>query len=1125
TSNATGATIVDKKIPPTPASNFAQVSGDAREVMPASLLWAVDSGGRVSTLSTGGARWQELPYSGIDLKRVSALRSCAWGVASDHQVYVFVPQGDVPIRVPEVTYENQRWNPREGFCSRLLPTDRPSWSSRDGLVARSKESIRLPSSGWQWEGCWYIEDNLDGQPLGSEGWSYCVDFPFTYTLEKKWNSMVRRRKWIRHRRYVATDRWAKIEGVHSDPIAEPFVDIAVGGNEVPGGDPDRVVVWAVTVQGRVMFRNHVTRLCPEGTSWSHVPVPESSEVTQVSVGPTGLTWAVAWNGSALVRLGVSRENYAGSDWAGVAAPENDDKLLQVAVGHNTLWAVGRSGTVWFRKGIHGDDLGCRASVTGSGWVKMVGEMAMISVGPNDQVWGITRDDRRLTLRTGVTLHEACGREWKEIVAPFGSAPSRSSSLTSLASLGSLRLSSSPAAPMQPTTVTTTLVETSDAKGFTFERKAVSLQGSPSGSLGEVGSPAKRDWVDSIAERPLIHSSSGDLVDCAGVILSGDWSASRELIGSVMWSWVSGTACTIDYPISVPAWFSPTGSRHNSGGQKEAAAWRRTVLARLKDRRKKETEDYPNYDSAVEKTTWVKTAVVLLWRDTPPCQWVRCKLELERHSSESEDCDGSAILRLLYSHGGSDKKMVINMADVVSVSDVSDRERRMAGIYTEMMNSKGTFVKVAFGSDREFEDWLAALNVATCETRGVTGAARPSSTWGISLRGDVFVHDSDAADESTRPSDLFWRHLGGGHFRVVESCPLGVTWALGHDNTAWAYTGGYGGGVFRGMTGHNEKVGPMTDVKSVHIYENQRWNPFSGFAARGLLTDRYMWSDRSGLVECTKEGTRLDSAHWHWVSDWAVDYRAPGGVDGDGWQYARDFPFTYHAHKGMTDYVRRRRWFRLCKLHTTGPWVEVEPMALRDVSLQTDCRSGPIALWAVSYNGEAVYRKGVSQDCPKGTSWVHVAAEQQFESISLGAGHRLWAVGRDGSAYFRNGITLNNPTGSAWFHVEPPPGGSPLVQVSVGQTAVCAVDASGKLWRRLEVMEFFPEGTEWALVSANVRSVSVGPSDQIWAVVDVVLNRRNILHRVLARREGVTMDNPIGTHWESGFGVSSIHLPL
>lgn len=47
-------------------------------------------------------------------------------------------------------------------------------------------------------------------------------------------------------------------------------------------------------------------------------------------------------------------------------------------------------------------------------------------------------------------------------------------------------------------------------------------------------------------------------NCSGVILSGDWSASRELIGSVMWSWVSGTACTIDYPNSVPAWFSPTG---------------------------------------------------------------------------------------------------------------------------------------------------------------------------------------------------------------------------------------------------------------------------------------------------------------------------------------------------------------------------------------------------------------------------------------------------------------------------------------------------------------------------------------------------------------------------------------
>ena len=31
-----------------------------------------------------------------------------------------------------------------------------------------------------------------------------------------------------------------------------------------------------------------------------------SEVSQVSVGPTGMTWAVTWHGKALVRLGVTR---------------------------------------------------------------------------------------------------------------------------------------------------------------------------------------------------------------------------------------------------------------------------------------------------------------------------------------------------------------------------------------------------------------------------------------------------------------------------------------------------------------------------------------------------------------------------------------------------------------------------------------------------------------------------------------------------------------------------------------------------------------------------------------------------------------------------------------------------
>ena len=55
---------------------------------------------------------------------------------------------------------------------------------------------------------------------------------------------------------------------------EPFIDIAVGGQELPNGDPDELFVWTVTVLGRVYVRQGVTANCPEGTGWLHIPTPE-----------------------------------------------------------------------------------------------------------------------------------------------------------------------------------------------------------------------------------------------------------------------------------------------------------------------------------------------------------------------------------------------------------------------------------------------------------------------------------------------------------------------------------------------------------------------------------------------------------------------------------------------------------------------------------------------------------------------------------------------------------------------------------------------------------------------------------------------------------------------------------
>jgi hypothetical protein len=70
-----------------------------------------------------------------------------------------------------------------------------------------------------------------------------------------------------------------------------------------------------------------------------------------------------------------------------------------------------------------------------------------------------------------------------------------------------------------------------------------------------------------------------------------------------------------------------------------------------------------------------------------------------------------------------------------------------------------------------------------------------------------------------------------------------------------------------------------------------------------------------------------------LNDWTIDYLTPGGVDTDGWQYAVDFSTSYHARKSITDYVRRRRWARKCKLLTSGPWEEIGNSKITDVSLQ------------------------------------------------------------------------------------------------------------------------------------------------------------------------------------------------
>lgn len=120
-----------------------------------------------------------------------------------------------------------------------------------------------------------------------QGWTYAIDFPATYTKDKKWNSCVRRRRWIRYRRYKAQETWVKvctstksnyisylhwlsltlmknlslcvcefytweqIPSEQTESLPDPFNDITCGGWEITEEPRGCLALWAVSLQGKV----------------------------------------------------------------------------------------------------------------------------------------------------------------------------------------------------------------------------------------------------------------------------------------------------------------------------------------------------------------------------------------------------------------------------------------------------------------------------------------------------------------------------------------------------------------------------------------------------------------------------------------------------------------------------------------------------------------------------------------------------------------------------------------------------------------------------------------------------------------------------------------------------------
>ena len=108
---------------------------------------------------------------------------------------------------------------------------------------------------------------------------------------------------------------------------------------------DEKGVWAIKIDGQVLFRKGVTKGSPEGRVWQEVGHPAG--FTHVACCNETI-WAITSGGKVFIRDGITPAAPSGKKWIDVEAP----KLMMVALTSNgVVWGVDQENQMGFRCGI------------------------------------------------------------------------------------------------------------------------------------------------------------------------------------------------------------------------------------------------------------------------------------------------------------------------------------------------------------------------------------------------------------------------------------------------------------------------------------------------------------------------------------------------------------------------------------------------------------------------------------------------------------------------------------------------------------------------------------------------------------------------------------------------------
>ena len=225
-------------------------------------------------------------------------------------------------------------------------------------------------------------------------------------------------------------------------------------------------------------------------------------------------------------------------------------------------------------------------------------------------------------------------------------------------------------------------------------------------------------------------------------------------------------------------------------------------------------------------TWFKKAHCLLLLDKLYNLWCDCVLKLD-----PGDKDRPGALLFYYEKNSVYEEVLIPFVEITCVSIFHKMSRNHCfAVHTPLKTVAKNPLVICTGSEKDLNDWVTSIANAAAQVHKSEGPASSRAIWAVSTRGDVFFSEPPPEDVPLRPNQLYWRQVGG-HMKHVEAGCAGVVWGIGYDGVPYAYTGGYGGGIFTGFASSSHGIYQQEDFDTYVIYENQRWNPIEGFSDR------------------------------------------------------------------------------------------------------------------------------------------------------------------------------------------------------------------------------------------------------------------------------------------------------